>query len=719
MPKLEIVAELKEITPDQGWPGLFAYVFSRSGSLLSKQRLEQDRGQPTVGRASVEVDATGPVVVKIGPEVEDIAGLDRQNPVIKTYEIKPDQKNTIPIELLKPVWGCWIKKLYLVTGTVVKQEAGTTAPICIGEVDVYDVDVGCLLRLAEPLIERLRNALIDVIIDPPPVRLQALPWWRQWDDDDYCGTPPPRPRPLPDPQIVRKLESLPREWALATKRFNAVGTAKTRVGKLIEKMPLTERQTWLNREAAAGIKISDLLYSTTVQFQQMLVAKFESFRFWLCWYPWIYWLWWPWCWYSLEKLGTATLQPGGKFSLPVWLSICRTDVPDLWFVVRQTIGGAERVIYARHPVPCNTYWNHPSGKAVNLVVTDVLAMACYQPVPVVHPDPYVLPLGISTDEWYQIHQAHIKPPTLIDAQHGLYNSTDPYGTTLNFTMQFHDGLRGLNVWYYRWSYRLEGGSAWTPINTPIIQRYITVNAMGKYVIESEKLGPFDFAPESNLFLVRDPARDWIATDNVFAVWYTASWDGATARYSPLVADGNYELKLEMFNGAGAKVTPAVAGFKFMLLTSAGPGAPDDALHVKADGSIILRLYIDNRYTVADIESIAIGAVPAAECQFLEYTDKNTDKVGVTYVAYHPNGFLDHYDLTILRGISATVEGSKSSPTAANSPTTEPFAVKDLLDTFDRCAFAAELHTWPTTRDGVSRIRAYEAHDTSAFALVKK
>jgi hypothetical protein len=46
-------------------------------------------------------------------------------------------------------------------------------------------------------------------------------------------------------------------------------------------------------------------------------------------------------------------------------------------------------------------------------------------------------------------------------------------------------------------------------------------------------------------------------------------------------------------------------------------------------------------------------------------------------------------------------------------------VKDLLDTFDQCAFAAELHTWPRTRDGISRIRAYEAHDTSAFALMKK
>ncbi|MCU7918887.1 MAG: hypothetical protein KZQ95_11085 [Candidatus Thiodiazotropha sp. (ex Epidulcina cf. delphinae)] len=39
--------------------------------------------------------------------------------------------------------------------------------------------------------------------------------------------------------------------------------------------------------------------------------------------------------------------------------------------------------------------------------------------------------------------------------------------------------------------------------------------------------------------------------------------------------------------------------------------------------------------------------------------------------------------------------------------------------YTRCAFAVELHTNPRTRNGFSRIRQYESHDTSAFALMKK
>ena len=133
----------------------------------------------------------------------------------------------------------------------------------------------------------------------------------------------------------------------------------------------------------------------------------------------------------------------------------------------------------------------------------------------------------------------------------------------------------------------------------------------------------------------------------------------------------------------------------------------------------VNLHIDNRYTLADIQSVPLGGVAAAECQFLEYTNKNTDTVNITYLAYHPNNFLDHYDLTVLRGISGSAQGSINPTAPAATPTTHSFAVKDLLDTFDQCAFAAELHTWPQTRDGISRIRAYEAHDTSAFAMMKK
>ena len=717
MPRLDVSAELKELGSQQ-WPELQAYVFNRAGRVIASQPLRQDTRHPTIGRVELDVQAVDePVTIKIGPPVDDPAALERLSPATRTLRLAAGPTVKVPFEIPAVGWRCWIKVPYLVTGTVTKLETGTTAPICAGEVDVFDVDIGCILRMPDVLIERLRLSIVDLVLDPPPPHLQEIVWWNRWEDD-YCGTPPRvRPRPLSDEQIVKKLGALPREWAFARTRFAAVPGARDRATRLMSRMPDAERRAWLDRDGLPGVKVNDLLYSSTAQFRELLVARFQAFRFWLCWYPWVYWLWWPWCWYSLEKLGTATLNHDGTFSLTVWLSVRRNDTPDLWFVVRQEIGGSERVIYARHPVPCNTYWDHASGVPVSLVVTDPLAIACHQDVPVNKPGPYVLPLGILADEWHQVHQAHIKPPTVPDANRGLYGSTDPYGTTLNLTMQFHDGLRGLGVWYYRWSYKKEGPGGWTPINTAIVHRYLTLNALMKPVIETEKLGPSTVGSESNLFLVRDPAKDWIATDNVFAVWHTALWDSSIGRYVPQVPDGKYELRLEMFDSAGNKVTSPGAGFKYFLLTSAGAGDVDDNLAVEPDGSLILHLHVDNQYTVADIQKVALNGAAAGECTFLAYSAKATDNVQITYVAYHPNGFLDHYDLSVLRGISGSYQGGKSDTVPAPAPATASFVVQDLLDAYAQCAFAAGLHTWPRTRDGHSRIRAYEAHDTSAFALI--
>jgi hypothetical protein len=56
--------------------------------------------------------------------------------------------------------------------------------------------------------------------------------------------------------------------------------------------------------------------------------------------------------------------------------------------------------------------------------------------------------------------------------------------------------------------------------------------------------------------------------------------------------------------------------------------------------------------------------------------------------------------------------------------TQEFTVDHLLRNvnghgpFDKCAFAVRLHVYPRTRNGRERIRAYEADDTSAFALIR-
>ena len=471
----------------------------------------------------------------------------------------------------------------------------------------------------------------------------------------------------------------------------------------LKKMSLNDRQAFLDREAVEGVKIDKLVHTTTKQFRELLVEKFLVFRFWLCW-PWIYWIWWPWC-YSWTKIGTAELQPDGSFSKTIWLSICNQDKPDLWFVVRQEINGVEKVIYERHPVPCNTYWNYPSGDPVHLVVTDPDAVACFNTPPTDEPGLYVMPLGIGWDGWYDVQQAHIWPGDPINSSRGLYNGTDPYGTELDIQMQFHDGLRAIGVMYYRWSYRKEGTIDWVQIDKPVAHRYLTIIG-GKPFLKSKSLGPDSVGSEGNLFEIPDPALDWVVInryDRRFAGWETNS-----------LSDGKYKLRLEMFDNTGNQIAdPLAKGFKYFLPLSGPVGdvwPVEDNPHIETDGSLVLHIHIDNQDTVATINSVGLGGGTfMGECQFLEYSNLATDQVEVKYLAYHPNDFLASYNLAVKRGKSGTNVASFGSTIPAPAPLGDIrfFSVQSLLGSHPQCAFAIELHTYPRTRNGYTRIRAYE------------
>lgn len=714
---VQIIVELEELPAEREWPELAVYVFTPSGRLVKKEPIVADARKKALGQAEFKIEEEAEeLVVKVGPDVESLSTLGR-------YQLPSEriatasEKVALAFKLPKPHWWCWIKVPYVITGTVEKQTATGQVPVCVGEVDIYDVDLRhCFPRLPELIIEKIREAMIDIILDPPPI--QENPVWPAWDDGDgdWCGTGPKPPFPphVSLTEVAEKLATLPAEWDFAKKRFARLPSARSKMDLALGRMALAEKQALLDREAVAGVRISDVLYSNTVQFRDLLFKHFQAFRFWLCWYPWIHWLWWPFCrWYSLEYLGTTQLKPDGSFSKTIRLWICRRDTPDLWFVVRQTIGGIERVIYARRPVPCHTYWNHPSGDPVHLHVTDPAAVACDpQPDPGI-PGLYVMPWGIGTDKWYAITQAHRKPPALPDPNRGLYGGTAPYGTTLHLRMQFHDLLRAHNVLYYRWSYRKEGNATWTRIDTPIFHSYLTTDNAGKPIINYEKIGPYPatVGPENDLFLVPDPQKIWVY-DRVFAIWDTSK-----------VADGKYELYLEMFDANGSKIAdPIAAGFTYFLPTGPAPSPVDDQLHIQ-NGGVVFQIHVDNTPTKADVQAINLaGNSDTYECKFIGYNN-TTDVINITYAAYQANGYLQNYSLSILRGVSGTSVASLSDTTPVN-PATYQRTVGDLLrlvnlyGPYERCTFAVELHTYPRHRNGYTQIRAYEDHDTATFALVK-
>jgi hypothetical protein len=723
---LNVQVELQELKKEHGWPKIALYAFSRSGRLLDKQKLKPAAKTPNQSEGKLQIKTNlKTVLLKLGPDIEDASRLEKYQP--HTMRVTLPIKDNLRIDLNESIWICWLHYAYHVKGTIKKSNGN---PICVGEVDIYDVDLRrCFYSLPDFVIEYIRDGFIDLIEDPPPIEpklidfRKPMSWW-DWDDDDWCPTKPKPPFP-PKLNLENKLVALPQNWSFSLNRYRAIPEAKTRLNTALQKMDLSTQRNFLDTEFADGLKVSQILYTNTTQFRTMLIENFIVIRYWLCWWPWIYWYWWPYCSYSLEKLGTATLQADGSFSKIVWLSVCRNDIPDLWFKVRQKVGGVEKVIYAKHPVPCNTYWNHDSDDPIDLVVAHPDAVACAQPNPGLE-DAYVLPMGIYEDEWYEINNSHIKaacnPTVMLPNTCGLYNSGDPYGTRLDFRMQFHEDIYFNNIRYYRWSYRLHGNTDWNPINTPISHRYITEPSPGDYVITSENMGPVNIGTGTDLFKVPDPDLSWLDNRNdlAFAIWHTAIWDNDLDVYVPQVADGKYDLRLEMFDNLGNKVTPA-AGFKFILPT-APLGTLDDGLFIEADGSLVMHLHIDNKDTIASINEIGLNGVPVGDCQFIEYEHIDTDQVTIKYVAYHPtttHNFLDHYNLNIKRGISGTTMVSISETIPAPVEITKSYFVKDLLGVFSRCAFSVNLHTWPRTRNGHGRIRAYEAHDNSAFAIVER
>lgn len=738
---IRINVELQEFPEGELWPQIAAYLYNQAGRLIARAELKQETKRKAIGTAVFKVVGEfdeKTLTLKIADHKEDVRELIQEKTATYRFSDLTNVAGVATLVIPEAIWYCWLKVFYLVRGTVDKWTGSQKLPVCLGEVDIYDVDVCCLLKIPDIVIERIRDGIIDLLLDPPPIELlkpDTLPSWWNGDDDDWCGTPP-KPHPPYTLDLQTLLAKLPREWAFAQKRVVAMDTARARLDRVVAAMGTKDKQLWLNSEVGTGVKLSQIVYSNTQQFRTLLADEFQVFRFWLCWYPWIHWLWWPWCrLYGLEKLGTAQLQPDGSFAVSVPLSVCRTDTPDLWFKVRQNIDGVERVIYARYPVLCNTYWNHVSGDPVNLLTYDAEAMVCAHNDGTDEPGVYVMPLGIGDDGWYQVNQAHLKPGDIPGNDRGLYNGSDPYGTRLDIRMQFHDSLRSIGVMYYRWSVAPEGSADWTYLKEPISHRYLTQIGT-QFFIVPESLGPFNVGGKPSLFTVPDPAKDWVAlnrNDRAFAVWNTALWDASQNRYVPQVADGRYVLRLEMFDAAGNNLDPTTsgAGWMFFLPTSAAVGGVwpvDNHPHVQSDGSVLFNLWVDNTDTTADIQSVGLSGVPTGDCQFIEYENPLTDMVEVTYVAYHKlppeRDFLASYSLSGKRGVTGSVVDSLSSPTPAQTPTTLSNTVNYLLrevngkGPYTRCAFAAELHTYPRTRDGYSRIRQYEAHDTSAFALME-
>lgn len=744
-----VVVELDEMAEEkQIWRQLNAYLFDRSGRLLDKQAIEVDPKDASQGQARFKQALRPGQIIKVGPAVDDITELDRYRPFQERVGLDP--RELLRLRLPRVLWLCWLRLPYFVTGQVVKQENGGERPVCIGEVDIYDVDLHrCFLYLPDLVIERIRDAIIDIVIDPPPLRVwERLRWPRELEEWQGVG---PRPR-SPQVDVAAKLADLPAEWAWATPRLQALDTARTRLDTQMEKLPLLDKHSLLSTTVIADVQLSQLAFTNTAQFRSLLVEHFQAFRFYLCWYPWIYWLWWPYCgWYTLEHLGTATLNPDGTFSEVVWLSICRNDTPDLWFVVRQPISGVERVIYARYPVPCNTYWNHPSGSPVNLVVTDPRALACADD-PNTDLDPnalWVIPLAIGNYSLKRVYGTGAGSLPADNAKIGLYESIGtglggplssfsdgPFGGKLGLRLLFSPALAAAGIKYYRIKRRINGSGSWEPLIHDVVRHYSAWNAATSSIdLLPYPLGPQPVGTESNLFEIppQDPPN---AATDPSAAWQVvdATVDLINAYFASNgeMTHGNVEFKLELFNAAGNRIDPAGSGLTFYLpsntdiwnTVTTSAAATVNAALIGADPEAaafqVFRfgLRIDNRATTAIVSEpyLSPSGTYTDSCGMLRYQASDVS-VTMPYQARHPAKF-GVYQFSLIRSntVLNTIQGQVGD-LGASGQFNYSAALATLLGSCTEAAFSENLSVWNMAFDGWSRLGP-DASDVRAFALAQ-
>lgn len=741
-----IVVELQEMAEEsQVWQQLNAYLFDRSGRLVDRQPLEPEPKDSGRAQASFKEPPRPGQTVKIGPIVDDLSELERYQAVTQRVEAEP-----LRLILPRPFWICWLKVPYVVTGTVVKQENGNERPVCIGKVDIYDVDLHrCFLYLPDFVIERIRSAIIDIVIDPPPLRVwEKLPWPRELEEWQGIG-PRPQPRPLVD--VARKMANLPVEWGWAMPRLEAMETARGRLDEQMQRMALLEKHTLLSTTVVGDVQLSQVAFTNTNQFRSLLVDHFQAFRFYLCWYPWIYWLWWPYCWwYSLEKLGTATLNPDGTFSEVVWLSICRKDIPDLWFVVRQQVGGPERVIYTRYPVPCNTYWNHPSGSPVRLVVTDPEALACAED-PGTDLDPnalWVIPLAIGNYSLKRVYGTGAGSLPADNAKIGLYESIGtglggtigtfndgPFGSTLGLRLLFSPALEGAGIKYYRIKRRINSSGAWEPLTHDVVRHYSSWNpATSSIDLLPYQLGPQPVGSESSLFEIPPQAPPNAATDP------SAAWQVVDAKVdlmnafflSGSLTHGTVAFKLELFDAGGNRVDPAGAGINFYLpantdiwntVTTEAASTVNPALvgvdpEAAAFQIFRFRLRIDNRATTAIINEpfLSPSGTYTDGCGMLRYGAAD-NAVTMPFQARHPARFAVYR----FRLVKSSTEIHKMEGQAGDMGPSGQFnfsaALSTLLGNCTEAAFSENLNVWNMAFNGWHRVGT-DAGAVRAFALAK-
>lgn len=700
----------------QELPPARAYLFDRTGKLL---------GSELVGKQGVTFahEPQRGQKVMVGP---DLMGANKKAPadleaqLVKASAVTQDVvpqlvREGLQVAVSNYIWGCWWKTCIVVHGTVRNQSGAT---ICVGTVQIFQVDLGCTLdQMASFDVLTIRDRIIDVIRGS--ITLEQL-----------AANPVILVNP-PDPAPEKALRNVSQAKVSQVARMRKAALSNVNLTTSAQTLKARNRVSQLSASAASLSDVATVLGTLDgADLRNFMVAKSSM-------------LWPYWCflipdeWFCWQELGEVPIQSDGSFSAEIcfW---CPDDFPDLYFEVIQNIGGFEHEI-SDPQIACSTYYDYDGSQSVDIVVDDPTAVACLPvpPRPIPGNDLYVWPTAIGNADLRGIN----------DLENGLTTATTgllgtiPWGGSLAMQMVFDPNLKtSSSLRFYRWSYKFDGDSDFTQIGTPVNHRYMTVSYSPLTInLHTVSLGPHTVGASTNMFDIPDPypGDGWVDIndpyDRPFAYFDSTGNGLAAFNYNDTLArrSGMCTLMLEMFDSGGNLVPCSNLGgsgpFKFVLPDMGIPTQYTSVLtanNVTPAGQLVFRVKVDNNDTVAQLIDVDTSVPCTVDCDCgMRHYSTGSDLVSVHYVATHPNNFLT-WGLSINRGTAGTVawaSGATSSPPFSLPFPSTPGVFKNtaasLLGHCINAAFAVNLNTYAEATDGYGTQTQYNRSATMAFALI--
>jgi hypothetical protein len=484
---------------------------------------------------------------------------------------------------------------------------------------------------------------------------------------------------------------------------------------------------------------------STVELRRALVDLSDIIRPYICGWPWLD----PFFRYRVDCIRTVEVDANGYFETTIFYP-CFGDKPDLYFKAEQLHGAVWETIY-EPSVRCNTYWNYECGTEVVIHVTDPSAVPCAPDDPVDVPSgvtTWVMPFAVGGTKIWGTPPGSPTAPAGWVQSNGLTNYggfvNAPFGGRLGFRLGYSNDIPD-GIKYYRWSYRKVGSVSWSEMFEGVIRHYVKQSPGELPTFPVYALGPNTVGTNSNLFEFKPPAPPgpdpgdppgtvtYWPTDGFFADIYSGFLNTRSLPPDIAGAAGQYEIKVEVFDGAGNQVMPGPSGYKFIVPTGvAADGVTVLAREAQAveldSGGFVFDLHIDNNNCAAGIDAPSIGTTSVADsCGFLRYDPADTTPVTVEFHAQHPNNFAE-FNFRMYRGaifvatasavnqeVAALSAGPYSGDGVGNFE--NDFTRSALLGPCVNAAFAETLYVFAKATTGWGhRISSYDASAVRAFAL---